>query len=190
MGDVGQGIFELALGQRAMAPVGEAGRLVDLDMRDLACQRFIRRGIAEAAHHGGDLGVEQRVGQHAALQVEDLDILPRRMQHFHNVRPRDQLVERLEVQPRRQRINDAFHPRRRDLDQAQLGVIGLVAQEFGIQRQVGSARQLGQERCKVFVILDYPHGAGDSRIRRFRGAFLPYGGVSPTARPAKPAASK
>ena len=158
MGDVGQGIFQLALAQRAVAPVGEAGRLVDLHMGDLARQGFIGRRIAKAAHHGRDLAVEQRIGQHAALQEEDLDVLPRRMQHLDDVGPPDQLVEGRQVDAGRQGIDDALDARRRHLDQAELGIIGLVAQEFGIQRQIGRLRQFGHKGLKRFVRFDNPHG--------------------------------
>ena len=75
MGDIGKGIFQLALAEGPVAPVGEAGGLVNFHMRDLARQRFIRRGIAKAADHGGDLGVEQRFGQHAALVVGGPNII-------------------------------------------------------------------------------------------------------------------
>ena len=166
MGDVGQRIFKLALGQRAMAPVGEARRLVDFHLRDFSRQGFIGRRIAKAADHGGDLAVEQRIGQHAALQVEDFDILPRRMHHLDDVGPGDQLVERLQIHARREGIDDALDAGSGHLDQAQLGIIGLVAQEFGIQRQIGSAAKFGQKGCQRLVCFDNPHTDRDNGIRR------------------------
>ena len=62
MGHIGQGVVELALVERAAAPIGEAHRFVELGVGEAANQRFVGSGIAEAAHHRGDLGVEQGLG--------------------------------------------------------------------------------------------------------------------------------
>ena len=106
MGDVGQRIFQLALGERAMAPVGEARRFVDLDMGDLARQGFVGRRIAEAAHHRRHLGVEQGIGQDAALQIENLDVLARGVQHLDDVGPPDQVIKGRQIEARGQGIDD------------------------------------------------------------------------------------
>ena len=53
-------------------------------MAELARQRLVRGRFAEAAHHRGDLGIEQRIGDQVALMEEDFDVLPRGVQHLHD----------------------------------------------------------------------------------------------------------
>ena len=53
-------------------------------------------------------------GKHAALQIENFDILAGGVQHLDDVRPPEQVVERRQIQARRQRIDDrldAVRPR-------------------------------------------------------------------------------
>ena len=169
MGDIGQCIFQLAFGKRTMAPVGKARRFVDFHMRDLARQGLVGGGVAKTAHHGGDLGVEQRIGQDAALKIENLDVLAGGMQHLHDVVTADQVVKRLQVEARGKGIDNAFAARRRHLYQAQFGIIGLVAQEFGVQRQIGRARQFGHKSLQRVIGLDYSHWVSDSGFGRKMG---------------------
>ena len=53
----------------------------------------------------------------------------------------------------------ASMPGRGHLDQAELGIIGLVAQEFGVQRQIGRGRKFGQKSRQRLVGFDDPHPA-------------------------------
>ncbi len=62
---IAQRINQLALRQRAPAPVGEARGLVEVAVEQPLHQHRIAHRLAEAAHHGGDLRVEDRVGDHA-----------------------------------------------------------------------------------------------------------------------------
>ena len=80
-------------------------------MGDLARQGFVGRRIAEAAHHRRHLGVEQGIGQHAALQIENLDVLARGVQHLDDVGAADQVVERRQIDARGEGIDDGFDRR-------------------------------------------------------------------------------
>lgn len=55
------GVAKLLVGQRPAAPVGEAVRLVDVDLLHLAHELVVADRFAEAANRGGDLCVEYRV---------------------------------------------------------------------------------------------------------------------------------
>ena len=128
--------------------------------------------------------------------IENLDVLPRGMQHLDDVGPLQQLVERRQVDARRQGIDDRLRAcrRARHLDQAKLGIIGLVAQEFGVQRQIGRASKLGdQGRRGPHVVSTIRIGTviADSTARGRKFARCGYHcAVSPTVRPGNPAASK
>ena len=66
MGDVGQRIGELLVGQRAVPPVGEARRFVEMRAGDLLDQLVAGNAVAEAADHGRDLRVEHRMRKQPA----------------------------------------------------------------------------------------------------------------------------
>jgi len=93
----------------------------------------------------------------AALQEEDFNVLPRGMQHLDDTGPLDELVEGREIDAGGEGVDDPLDAWRRHLDQAQLGIIGLVAQEFGVQRQIGRRRQLGDEGLEVVTAIHNPH---------------------------------
>ena len=79
-------------------------------------------------------------------------------------------------------------PGRRHLDQAELGIIGLVAQEFGVQRQIGRRRQLGDKGRQRLIGFHNPHRAVIADSAPDCVAFI--AAVRPTVLPANPAASK
>ena len=60
-------VGELLGRQRPPRPVGEARGLVEVVAGDLLDQVDVAHRLAEAAHHGGDLGVEDRVRDQACL---------------------------------------------------------------------------------------------------------------------------
>ena len=93
MGDVGDRIVDLALVERAAAPVGEARALVEA----VAEQRFDQVRIADLLavpeRHRRDLRVEQRVGHLAGQIVDDLEILAAGVEDLQHVVVVDQQVE-------------------------------------------------------------------------------------------------
>ena len=169
MGHVGRGRIRAAFwlsGLRLQSVKRE-----DLSMSTCAIlrpERFVRRRVAEAADHGCDLAVEQRIGNHAALVMKDFDVLPRGVQDLHDAGRFEQLVEGRQVDAVGEGIDDRLDPRRRHLDQAQLGPIGLVAHELGIEREIGRARKFADEGLQIRCVFYDPHRTviPDSRPKR------------------------
>ena len=132
MRHVGQRIDELLFRQRAMPPVGEARRLVELRAGDLLHQLVVGDAVAEAADHGRDLRVEDRMRDQPAEMEDDLDVLPRGMEDLDDGLVGHQREERLQVDVGRQRIDQRGHAGRRHLDQAELRPEGGFADELGV----------------------------------------------------------
>ncbi len=107
MDHVGGGIVELGRRQRPAAPVGEAAALVDVDAQHLAHHRIIGDLLAEAGGHGGDLGVEQGLGDDPQV-VEDLHVLAAGVEYLLDGRVGHQRQERRHVQFLGQGVD---HPR-------------------------------------------------------------------------------
>ena len=85
------------------------------------------------------------------------------MQNLDDVGPLEQFIERRQVEAGGEGINDRFHTGRvaigrRHLDEAQFGVIGLVAQKFGIQGQVRRLGEVGNQGDQRLVGIHDPHG--------------------------------
>ena len=116
--------------------------------------------LAESAHHGGHLRVEDRVRDQLGLRPDDLEILPGGVKHLHDRFVGHQVVERLEVDARAERIDDGFVVGTGDLDQAQLRPEGLLANELRVD---GHERVLGKARADLGEIVrggDEMHGRG------------------------------
>ena len=148
MGHVVERVFELAFGERPARPIGEARGFVDLRAGQPAGQRLVARGFAEAAHHGGDLGVEDRRRHLAVEVVEDLEVLARGVEDLEHLG----VVHQRGAAERGRCPGPAGRwrrPRRgpADLHQAELRPIGLVAHEFGVDRDVAARlRASGRRR--------------------------------------------
>ena len=135
MRDVGQRIAELLLGQRTPAPVGEPRRLVDILVRELLDQIHIADRLPEAADHSGNLGVEEGLRDKLGLGIDDLDILAPRVEDLGHPLVGHQIIERLEIEPAGQRIDDILVlPRTGHLDQTQHRPEGLLPQELRVDR--------------------------------------------------------
>ena len=149
MGHVGQGIGHLRRTERAAAPVGEARGLVHLRPGDLAHQGLVAGLVAVAADHRRHLGVEERLRQHPGLGLEDLQVLPRGVKDLHHPPVAEELVERVERQPVGERVDQhgalVALAGPGELHQAELRVVGPLAQELGVDRHVGVARSFGTE---------------------------------------------
>ncbi len=93
MGDVADGIFDLAVGERTARPVGETRALVDRD----AEPAFYKVGIADlfglADCHHRYLGVEDGMWSVAGGVVHDLHILPAGMEDLEHILVGSQQVE-------------------------------------------------------------------------------------------------
>ena len=103
--------------------------------------------VTEAADHGRDLRVEDRMRHEIAKVVDNLDILARCMKDLDHLTIGHQLEEWLEVEALRQRIDENLRRRARHLDQAELRPEGGLAQELGID---GDEVRLGELGAGVF----------------------------------------
>ena len=149
MDHVAQRIGELLRRQRPPRPVREARRFVDPAFGDLADQGLVSDFLAVAAHHGRELGIEQR-GRHLPGQaVEHLDVLACRMEHLKHLRVDHEREQGRQIDVPGQRIDRRVALRAGQLHQAQLGPVGAVAHELGIDGDVRLARQL-RAQCRDF----------------------------------------
>ena len=108
---------------------------------DALDQLVVGDGIAIAEHHGRDLGVEDRVRNDPGLMPDDFDVLARGVEDLQHLLVGHQLEERLEVDALGQRIDHDRFLGARHLHDAEQGIIGRLAQEFGID---GDDRVLGE----------------------------------------------
>ena len=147
----------MALGQRPARPVGEALRLVDAPARELRHQRLVADRFAEAAHHGGDLSVEEGVRHTAGERQQHFDILTRCVEDLENRRTNQKVVERREVDPIRERVHgDRLALGWADLHQAQLGAISALAHELGIDRDEVRPAPFRAEGGELCALADQP----------------------------------
>src|SRR5690606_14525021 len=96
--------------------------------------------VAKAADHRRHLGVEDGGGQAAGQVVEDLQVLPCRVEDLQYAAVIEKLEQRGKINSRRERIDDGGLFRACDLDQAELRPVGGVADELGVDRdEIGLA---------------------------------------------------
>ena len=165
MGNVGERVSELCLGERAARPVGEARGLVDPRLGEVVGELLVGDRIAESAHHCRDLRVEQRLRHEFAEIPDDLEVLARRVENLHHRAVRHQRHERGEVHALRERVDKDRLVRRGHLDQAELRIVGGLAQEFGVYRDEG-VRSEAAARCGERIGRgDQVHEARSSRSR-------------------------
>lgn len=140
--DVGLGIIELVLAERPARPVGEAVRLVEHDAGDARDQLVVGNRIAEAAHHGGHLRVENRIGHEAAEVPDDLDVLPGGVEHLEHGRIAHQGEKRRQIEAGSERVDQKDLFGTGELHDAQLRPERTFAQEFRVDGDEGEARQM------------------------------------------------
>ena len=81
--------------------------LSSLRAGDLLDELVVGHAVAEAADHGGDLGVEDRMRDQAAAVEDDLDVLAGGVEDLGHRLVGHQREERRKVDVRRQRIDRA-----------------------------------------------------------------------------------
>ena len=87
----------LLFGERAVRPVGETRRLVELDAGYGAHEIVVGDAVAETAYGRGDLGIEN-VLRHGAGQLhEEFDVLPGGVKDLDHGRVGHQIEERLQA---------------------------------------------------------------------------------------------
>ena len=128
--------------------------LVYLHPGQRPAERIIGRLIPETGHHGGDLGIENRVGHGAEFQQKDFHILPGGVEDLHDMWLRHQFAERAKIKPRRQGIHQRNLMLAGQLDQAELWPIGAFTHEFRVHGDEGLMLQPVAKRGEASGIGD------------------------------------
>ena len=172
MSDVADRIIDLALVERATAPVGKARALVERMAEHRFDQARIADLFSEPQSHRGDLRIEQRVGDLVGHVVDDLEILAPGVEDLeHVVVVDEQVPQRLKIETARLGIDRCRLVGRGDLEEAELRPIAVLAHELGIDGdevvggealdQCGKARTVGDQGMNVHVVAGLsPSGAG------------------------------
>jgi hypothetical protein len=127
---VGHRVGALVGAEGAAEPIGQAVALGQVHAHVALGQGRQRR--QRVAHEpGGELRVEQRPRQHTARQIEHLEVLGGGVHHHHG-RSGQGVAEGTEVH--RQRIHQDPLVGPGHLHQGQLGVVGLLPVELGVDR--------------------------------------------------------
>jgi hypothetical protein len=158
VGDVADRIVDLALVERPPSPVGEARALVEAVADQALDEVRIADLLAEPQSHRRDLRVEDRVRGPAGQIVDDLDVLAAGVEDLQDLLIVDQQVEQgLEVDPLGLGVDRGRFLLVADLDQAEVGPIGVLAHELGVDGdEVGLGKPFAQG-LKRF-------GIGDQRM--------------------------
>ena len=101
-----------------------------------------------AAHHGCNLGVEQRLRHLRHAQVEDLEILSGGVKDLQHAGVGHQFVEWRQVDALGQGVDRCGVLRPGYLGQAQLGPVGAFAHEFSVDGDEFNFGQRLAERCE------------------------------------------
>src|SRR4029453_15095568 len=133
-------------------------------------QHGVAHRLAESAHHGRALRVEDRGGGDPWQVIHDLQVLARGVKNFQHACRDHELQEGRKVEAGGKTVDQKLGFPRRDLDQAEPRPERLLAHEFGVDGDKGCASQAGASVREVFGCGDEVH----------RGPVYPKG-----ARPAK-----
>ena len=139
MHNVAERISELAVGEGAAAPIGEARGLVQVAVQQPLHQHGVAHRLAEAADHGRDLRVEDRMRDHPRQMMNDFNVLARGMEDLQHPLVDHQVEEGLEVEAGREAVDQHLGAVRRHLDEAEPRPEGLLAHELGVDRHKGSS---------------------------------------------------
>ncbi len=137
VGDIGDRVLDLILGQWTLRPVRKAVGLVGAVARDPLHQLVIGDRVSVAEHHGGDLGVEHRMRHDIGAMPDDFDVLPRRVEDLEDLFVAHQFEEGRQVDAFGQGIDHDSFLRARHLDDAEQRVIGRLAQKLGVDGDDG-----------------------------------------------------
>lgn len=149
-------IAELRFRKRPSGPVGEGVDLLQLNTAFRVHEGGVTDLLGVAEQGRGDLRVEHRLGQHADFPVQDLEILPRCMKELHD----GSFSSSSASTPRSSTANGStmtVSSSVAHLEQAKAGIIGLLAQELGIDCQ--NARRFRTiDKRHEFVLVCYVQG--------------------------------
>ncbi len=120
----------------------------------------VGNGIAIAEHHGRHLRIEQRGRDHLRLVPADLDVLAGGVEDLDYPLVGQQVEQGAKLDSRGQRVDHDQFVDARHLEHAELGVIGALAQEFGVDRHKWMPRKAGAGFGQCFCICDRLHSGG------------------------------
>ncbi len=160
--DVGGGVAQLRLAERATQPVGEAVRLRQSHAELAVEQRGERRrGVAEEACL--ELGVDELAGDRATRAFEDLEILAGGV-HDGEPRPLEHLGQRGEVDLEGVDEHDAVLVG--DLHQGDVGEVRPLAVELGVHRVALLFDETLDDLGERGIVLDQGAVASCHRLKR------------------------
>lgn len=152
--NVGGGVGELAGGEGAGGPVAEAVGLVDGRTGEGLDEDIVADLVAEACHHGGDLGVEERGWDGAEELQEDLDVLAGGVEDFEDAGVGEKGAEGGEVEAWSLGVDDRDLGVAGELDEAEFGEVGALAHELGVDGDPGLGSQAVAEGCEGWLGVD------------------------------------
>jgi hypothetical protein len=122
VGDVANGIVDLALVEGTAGPVGEARALVERVAEDALDEVRIADLLAVAQGHGRNLRIEHRRRHLLGHVMDDLEVLPAGVEDLEHLVVADQQVEQgREVEPGSKRVDGRRLVRGRDLSRHRIG---------------------------------------------------------------------
>ena len=132
--DVVERIFDLRISERTAAPIGERIGFLQFYATLAHNERSVANLQRAAEQRRGDLRVENWLGKHAELVVDDFEVLRCGMEQLHDFFVREKLFERLEA-VKGERVNGDAFLLGAHLNEAELGPVCFLAEEFGVDRE-------------------------------------------------------
>ena len=152
--NVVKSVLELVGGERAARPVRVAVCLGQAHIAERLHQGAVAHLQRKSHQRRGHLGVEQRRGHDAQLVIEDVDVLRAGVEDLDAGRVGHDGGQRLQA-AHCQRVDDGLDLLVVELDEAELGIVGLLAEELGVysedRRALEVCRQLLEPRLGVDV---------------------------------------
>ena len=151
--DVVESVLELVARERTARPVGVAVGFGQVHVADGPDERTVAHLQRKAQKRCRCLRVEHGSRHDARLVVQNADVLRARVEYLHAVLIRQDRNERGEVF-HGNRVDERSDGAVVDLEQAQTRVIGLLAQEFGVDAEDLGALEPGGERGQLLDVRD------------------------------------
>ncbi len=168
--DIFDGVADLVVGERSAEPVGEGLSFGDAFVEQHLDQAEEAQGVAIADEAGGELDVEDVVGEESGRAEADLEVFLAGVDDGDDVGVGDEFPEGGDID-----VGDGVDEDdlavAADLDEAEGGVIGFVADEFGIEGEeagVAPALAVGFEGLLIRNEGGLGHVPLERRRRRFR----------------------
>ena len=149
--DVGGGVGQLAVAEGAADPVAAGLPLLGAAAQDGADEAVVGEGVAMAEQAGGDLHIEDAVGQRAGLEPAEARLLVAGVHHDLDIGVGDELPEGVEVR-QGEGVEDGDAAGRGDLGEGEFGAVGVLADELGVE---------GEDARLADLVVE---GAGHGRV--------------------------